>query len=170
MLISEALLITEILDRHQAGRILDCGSGMWADRHLVQPWISAAYAGYDVTWTNLYPEKGCTVCDFTRPETLRALPRCDTVTCCSLLEHVTDIDAAIDSVVSLVERILIVSVPWNFPLHDCPIDNGWRPSPGELAERVSRRGLTVVGTHVAGPEDAGPVKDATVSLVVARAY
>ena len=169
MLIYEAALIQTLIDRINPRRILDCGSGTKADRTIIQPHISAAFAGYDVVWTNLHSNNGSEViCDFTKPETLIDLPHCDLVTCCAMLEHVEDIDAALKNIVSLAKDWLIVAVPYHYPIHKCPIDNGWRPSPDELAEKVEKLGVTVLEKYVAGPENFGGVENASESMVLAR--
>ena len=169
MLISEAGLLQTIIDRIKPASVLDCGSGNKVDRTIVQPHIGAVFAGHNVTWTNLKSENGDEIeCDFTKPATLADLPRCELVTSCSMLEHVEDIDGAIQCIAALACDWLIVSVPFTYPLHDCPIDNGWRPDPEELAEKVEACGFTCVEKYVAGPERFGAVEDARVSLVVAR--
>jgi len=169
MLILEASLLQALLDRIKPESILDCGSGTKADRTIVQPHISAVFAGHNVTWTNLHSENGDEVeCDFTDPETLADLPRCELVTACSMLEHVEDIDGALRAIAGLADDWLIVTVPFSYPLHECPIDNGWRPSPDELAEKVEACGLTVIQRYVAGPEQFGGVPDASQSIVVSR--
>jgi hypothetical protein len=169
MLILEAALLQSIIDRIAPVSILDCGSGTKADRTIVQPHISAAFAGHNVTWTNLHSENGDEiVCDFTKPETLKNLPRCELVTACSMLEHVEDIDGAMKSIAGLADDWLIVTAPFSYPLHKCPIDNGWRPNPDQLAEKVEAYGFTVIQKYVAGPEQFGGVADATESIVLAR--
>lgn len=166
MLVNEAILLADLLDKYDPVRILDCGSGRRVDRTIVQPWISAAFEGYDVVWTDIRPGKGVLCCDFTKPETLEQLPRCEMVTCLSLLEHVEDLPAAVAALASLVERWLIVSVPRVFPRHECPIDNGWRPSPEELGQTFARHGLTVLETFQTQPENFSGIPGVSASLAV----
>jgi hypothetical protein len=169
MLITEAILLQSLVDTIKPRRILDCGSGTRADRTIVQPHIAAVYAGYDVVWTNTHSPNGTElVCDFTKPETLVDLPRCPLVTCSAMLEHVEDIDGALSCIVSLVDDWFIVTAPRTYPLHNCPIDNGWRPTPDELAEKVASLGLEIMQKYVTGPERFGDVEDASMSIVLAR--
>jgi len=161
-------LLATILDEIQPASVLDCGSGSEVDRRIVQPQIAAAFQGFNVTWSDLTPSKGVLLCDFTKPETLAALPRCEAVTAMSILEHVTDIDAVLEAVVSLADKWLILSVPRIYPKHDCPIDNLWRPTPQELAEKVSKQGMEVVHSYSTGPERFGIVPNASASVVLAK--
>lgn len=169
MLIYEAVILQSVVSRIKPSRILDCGSGEQADRTIIQPHIAAAFTGYDVVWTNKHSENGTeVVCDFTKPETLVGLPRCELVTSCSLLEHVENIDNAIKSIASLVDRWLIVTVPLSYPIHNCPIDNGWRPEPAELGERIAAMGFTVIQELATEPERFGEVENAQQSMVVMK--
>ena len=169
MLISEAIILQSMVSRIRPSRILDCGSGQQSDRTIIQPHIAAAFTGYDVVWTNQNSTNGTeVVCDFTKPETLTSLPRCELVTACSLLEHVEDIDHAIKSVASLVDDWLIVTVPFCYPIHNCPIDNRWRPNPDELEKRIAATGLVLIQKLVAGPERFEDVEAAKQSMVLMK--
>lgn len=168
MLVHEAALVQMMIDKVAPKRILDCGSGSRADRTIIQPHIAAAFDGYDVVWTDLRGSPGTIECDFTKPETLADLPRCELVTCCSLLEHVADIPAALKAVCSLADDWLLLSVPWKYPRHDCPLDNSWRPSPNDLAAEIAVYGFETIEKYASGPEQFGSVQDASASVVLAR--
>lgn len=58
----------------------------------------------------------------------------------NVLEHVTDIPKLCQRIESLVREggWIFVSVPKEYPLHDDPIDNGFRPDPSELASLFSK--------------------------------
>jgi hypothetical protein len=168
MLVHEAALIQTLIDQINPKSILDCGSGSRADRTIIQPHIAAIFAGREVVWTDLKESPGVIQCDYTKFETLKDLPRCELVTCCSLLEHVDDISTALQAVGSLADDWIIVSVPWKFPKHDCPIDNGWRPSPDDLAGELKAIGFRVVEKYASGPEQFVNVPDASASVVLAR--
>jgi hypothetical protein len=168
MLINEAAILATYLDQIQPKSILDIGSDNRVGREIIQPHIHAAFRGHDVIFTDLAPAPGLIQCDVTDKATLVDLPRCDVVTCCSMLEHVTDVEGAIDNVCSLVDKWLIVSAPLNYPEHHCPIDNGWRPTPGELGDKFAARGLTVVEVLQTPPENFYGVAGASVSMVLAR--
>jgi hypothetical protein len=157
-----------LIDKVSPKRILDCGSGTRADRTIIQPHIAAAFAGYDVVLTDLQEAPGVIACDFTKPETLANLPNCDLVTCCSLLEHVENIPEALKAVCYLASDWLLISVPFKYPKHECPIDNGWRPSPTDLANELAVYGFEAVEQYASGPEQFGNVPDASASVVLAR--
>lgn len=58
------------------------------------------------------------------------------VLCSNLLEHVNDPAATARRLVGLVPRdggLLFISGPYRYPYHPDPIDNGFRPTPSELA-------------------------------------
>lgn len=59
----------------------------------------------------------------------------DLVLCTNMLEHVEDIEKVIYNIWSIARPggYLLVTVPLRYPLHYDPIDNGFRPTPDELA-------------------------------------
>ncbi len=168
MLINEAILLSTILDRIAPKGILDIGSSSRAGREIIQPHIAAAYRGHHVVWTDADGFGDTLKLDITDASTLQNLPAgFQLVTACSVLEHVVDIDTAIQNLRNLTHEWLIVSVPYMYPKHDCPIDNMWRPNEQELAERVCGDGVFLVGSYLTAPEQFGPVSNASASLVVA---
>jgi hypothetical protein len=166
MLINEAFALSCILDRLSPSTILDIGSGNRGDREIVQPHIYAAYRGHRVTWTDKSAGPGVVFCDICDKTSLLDLPWCEMVTCCSMLEHVEDIPTAIANLKTLTRKWLVVSVPNVYPEHHCPIDNLWRPSPGELAELFSEPDLVVVEQHLTEPETFYGFPDVRMSMVV----
>jgi hypothetical protein len=57
--------------------------------------------------------------------------------CNNLLEHLDDYHLFAEMIKEIVPEkggILIVSVPFSYPYHPDPIDNGYRPTPDELAD------------------------------------
>jgi hypothetical protein len=170
MLVIEAYHLATLLDQLTPLSVLDIGSGSRAEREIIQPHIGAAFRGHHVTWTDLNESSNTMYCDITDAERLSDLPRCEMVTACSVLEHVTDIDTALLNLQSLVERWLLVSVPHRYPEHHFPIDNLWRPSPSELAAKVEGTGLHVIESWLAGPEQFGNVPDASASMVLATRF
>jgi hypothetical protein len=165
--VHEAAILADVLDRIAPTSILDIGSGTRIDREIIQPHIAAAFNGHKVVWTNISESTGAMCCDVTERSTLTKLPWCEMVTAFSVLEHVVDIDAAIDNLAFLTKKWLVVSVPCSYPEHHCPIDNLWRPSPDELADRISGSGLEIVDRHQSPPENFRGVDNASASLVVA---
>jgi hypothetical protein len=169
MLVNEAILLSSMLDKINPASILDIGSGSRADREIVQPHIAAAYRGLNVHWTDANSFGGGRYADITNYESLADLPQCELVTACSVLEHVVDIKVAIDNLKKLTSKWLIVAVPHAYPIHNCPIDNGWRPSPQDLCDALGSVGLTVVESYLTEPENFAGVEGATATVVLACA-
>jgi hypothetical protein len=168
VLIYEAAVLSRILDTLQPSKILDIGSGSRADREIFQPHIGAAFRGHMVHWADFQEHPGVTQCDITDSVTLKNLPSCAMVTAMSVLEHVTDIDAALKHLAFLVQHWLVVSVPHVYPEHHCPIDNLWRPTPNELGEKVESLGLHVEEAYLTAPETFNGFPGVKASLILAR--
>lgn len=167
MLLNEAFAIACLLDNFAPATLLDIGSGGRADREISQPHIYAAFRGHRVIWTDKLEMPGQLRCDICQRASLRDLPWCDMVTCCSVLEHVIDIDAALDNLQAIAKKWLLVSVPHVYPEHHCPIDNLWRPSPDELGARLAAHGGHVLASHLSEPETFYGIKGVQASIVVA---
>ena len=137
------------VDLAPGAAVLDIGSSTREFRTVTQPYIDAhvfaPLRGRDVDVVHLdaKPEDGVdVVCDVTDPaaDVEAALGRTfDVVLCCNLLEHVTDREATVARVTSLVASggTLIVTVPGRYRYHEDPIDTMYRPSPEELARLVA---------------------------------
>lgn len=80
------------------------------------------------------------------------MPTFDLVLCTSVLEHVSDIRRAKRNLVRLVGPCgyLLVTVPNKYPPHQRPIDNGYRPTSGELESLFQE--LTVVRSETIAPK------------------
>lgn len=166
MLIREACIIAETLDRIRPTMILDIGSGSRSMREIVQPHIGAAYRGHNVLWSDAGDHAGVLKLDITKA---LDIPFCfDMVTALSVLEHVEDIDSSIENLRAITSNWLIVSVPLEYPIHHCPIDNGWRPSAKELSARIEGDGIGVVASYETESEQFGAVSGASATIVVAR--
>lgn len=59
----------------------------------------------------------------------------DLVLCTNLLEHVVDINLVVQNLIKAVKnnRYILITVPYKYRLHFDPIDNGFRPTPNEIA-------------------------------------
>jgi SAM-dependent methyltransferase len=94
--------------------------------------------------------------DYSADITDRELPgkvgrRFRLIMCTSLLEHVTDRDAAFSNIAALAEDAgyILLTVPRYYPRHLDPIDTMYRPSADELAEEINlRRPAEVVAAEV----------------------
>lgn len=61
---------------------------------------------------------------------------CECVLLFNVLEHLYDISSFVNLLSKLMDRgdIIMITVPYKFPYHEDPIDNGFRPKPDELIE------------------------------------
>jgi hypothetical protein len=149
VLIREARWLGEqlqALDPREVYPLLNIGSSTHAFRTERQPWIDrhlfarARAAGHKVTHVDLKHADGVdVVADLEGRGAGEMLARegCRGVLCTNMLEHVRDIDATCATLWSIVPPggTLILSGPHRYPRHDDPIDNGFRPTPDELAIR-----------------------------------
>jgi hypothetical protein len=149
MLIREARWLGERLaglDHREVFPLLNIGSSTHRFRTVRQPWIDrhlfapARAAGHRVTHVDIKQAEGVdVVADLEDPAAAATLARegCRGVLCTNMLEHVRDIDATCATLWSLVPPggTLILSGPYRYPIHSDPIDNGFRPTPDELARR-----------------------------------
>lgn len=113
-----------VAERHEGAQILEIGSGKEVDggfpysAHHLFP-----HAGSFVM-TDINPAFGHRVLDVT---TLDDVEQHDVILCLNVLEHVYDFDLAIANLRRALrpDGLLVVAVPFTFPLHDEPIDF-WR--------------------------------------------
>jgi hypothetical protein len=72
------------------------------------------------------------------------------VLCNNVLEHVVDIDAMCRALAGVCPRggLLLISVPHGYPFHPDPIDNGFRPTVRELAERLRPHGFELQNSEL----------------------
>jgi hypothetical protein len=147
MLVAEARAIGELLARLPASEIDPClnlGSSTADFRQRVQPHIDVEVfaplrqRGITVLHADMKAADGVDlVGDIFDPafkNRLRDLsPKL--IICSNLLEHLTDPVGFAKSSADILPRNgwILVTVPHSFPYHDDPIDNGLRPTPGEIA-------------------------------------
>ena len=142
-------------------RVLNLGSSTLEFREKIQPHIYSdiilpiEQKGAKITHVDMKAAKGVDIVadlmdvnfgqKFTKKYHL--------VLCTNMLEHVSDIDLAIKNISSIVVEggFVLLTVPKRYPLHFDPIDNGFRPSPSELAARALK--------HINGSIIAGEVID-----------
>jgi SAM-dependent methyltransferase len=137
-------------------KVLDIGSSSSNFRTVVQPHIDRyVYAplreqGVLVAHLDARSEPGVDiVADITTLEGVAT--DFDVVICTSLLEHVVDRANTARNICRVVKPggTLILTVPRRYPIHEDPIDTGYRPTAPQLSELVpwseivERRELTI---------------------------
>ncbi len=146
MFVDESLWVQAALERARlrAGTtVLDIGSSTHAFRTVTQPHIDGNVfeplrrRGIRPVHLDARAEPGVDiVADVTR---LDGVDRCfDVVLCTNLLEHVVDRVATLQNVKRVVapSGLLVLTVPHRYPLHQDPIDTGFRPDAAALSELV----------------------------------
>lgn len=77
--------------------------------------------------------------------------------CTNLLEHVEDIDLVIQNLVNITcnNGYVLITVPNKYKIHYDPIDNGFRPTPFEIASRFLQLGnpINVVAEDIVTIEE-----------------
>ena len=121
--------------------LLDVGSDSLNYRTHTQSYISELYSFLqqkDISLTTLDSDPDAQpdiVHDITQP--LEGAGTYNAVIAANILEHIpTDrLAQAIDNIVRLVTKggLVVVTVPFNLPRHNRPIDSMLRPTPGELS-------------------------------------
>jgi SAM-dependent methyltransferase len=124
--------------------VVDVGSQGVAYRNLTQPYIEhdvfrpLRERGVRVVHADATEQEGVdVVVDVTAPSALppALAASADVAICASLLAHVTDRAAAIETLGRIVkpDGLAIVASPRRYPKTPAPIDTGYRPTPAELA-------------------------------------
>ena len=146
-------------------QVANIGSSTAHFRKVVQPHIhtniieTLENAGWQVFNVDLKKEEGVDlVADVTKKDFY--LPYTDKFTltiCTNLLEHVEDINLVVKNLTLITEHngYLLITVPYKYRLHYDPIDNGFRPTPTEIAARLNTTGTryTVVDERIITIED-----------------
>ena len=119
-------------------RVLEIGSGQRRGRRAFQSAIDLAPAGAEFVMTDVDPSLGHRVLDIRRPD--QDLGRFDVVLCCNVIEHVADLDLAVDGLAAMCadDGEVLVSTPFLYPYHDEPSDF-WRPTSHGLEHLFLRR-------------------------------
>ncbi len=70
--------------------------------------------------------------------------------CNNLLEHVTDINLVSNNLINWCREdgYLLITVPYNYPRHEDPIDNMFRPSPAEIAALFANFNIKIIKQKV----------------------
>jgi len=149
MRIEEAKYIGNLVKRFidtKEGRLLNIGSSTEEYRKITSPYIDAEIfaplnnLNIKITHFDLKNEKGVDIAgdifDSKIQNTLEVL-KPNLIMACNLLEHLEqDMRKEFPQIINRLfdkEGILIITVPYSYPLHLDPIDTFYRPSPKELS-------------------------------------
>lgn len=127
--------------------ILDLGSGDVHSMARTRPWIQdEVYAplisrGVRIIHLDLEPGPGVDlVADILSEDgfALAAKAQPALILLCNILEHVSDPRALLERCARLARPggYVLFTGPRSYPEHHCPIDNGFRPSPDEVAALI----------------------------------
>lgn len=127
-----------VLSETAGRRVLEIGSGQRRGARAFQSAVDLAPHGAEFVMTDVDPGLGHRVLDIRRPD--EELGRFDVVLCCNVLEHVTDLDLAVDGLAAMCadDGEVLVSTPFLYPYHDEPGDF-WRPTSHGLEHLLRRR-------------------------------
>lgn len=126
------------------GTILNIGSSTRYFREVMQPHVSTELIsplvelGRRVIHCDIKQAEGVDVVgDILEPgfrDVLRGYDA-DVLLCCNILEHLKDSRSFSNACAAIMRpgAYLIASVPYSYPYHKDPIDNGLRPTPDEIA-------------------------------------
>lgn len=143
---NEVRIIGALLQQQNAGAISPClnlGSSIGRFRTEEQPHIDQFIfaplrdSGIQVIDADIKEAEGVDlVGDIYDPATIDAIHELSpaSVLCCNMFEHVMN-RQALASCISLMLQpggLLIVTVPFSYPIHYDPIDTNFRPSPSEI--------------------------------------
>jgi len=130
MLKKEAKWIGEMTQDLKIKKVLDISGGDWFFRNIRQPFIEK------YIFSNLKNVVRTDINNDVCSKKFTKIGKFDLVLANNILEHVADIKNASKNILSVVATggYLCVSVPFRFPYHPDPIDNGFRPTPKELAK------------------------------------
>lgn len=116
-----------LLSQAVGQRVLEVGSGQRRGAKMFQSAVEFAKEGTEFVLSDADPSLGHQVLDIRTPDP--QLGVFDIVLCCNVLEHVPDLDAAIDGLsrVCAQDGMVFASTPFVYPYHDEPNDF-WRPT------------------------------------------
>jgi len=141
------------LDSKEIKEVGNIGSSSLVFRTTIQPHIhNNIFApieknGVNVVHIDLKEEQGVDVIgDITSPAFGDHFQdQFDLVLCTNLLEHVFDINLVVQNLIKVVKKTgyILITVPFKYRLHFDPIDNGFRPTPNEIASLFDGNNFTI---------------------------
>lgn len=131
------------LEANNLKKVGNLGSSSLEFRTKVQPHIDEniikplANKGFQIVNIDLKKEQGVDVVgDITKVSFGEDFQdQFDMVLCTNLLEHVVDINLVIQNLIKSTKSNghILITVPYHYKIHLDPIDNGFRPTPNEIA-------------------------------------
>ena len=108
-------------------RVLEVGSGQRRGTRFFQSAVDLSHPDTDFHMTDMDPSLGHPLLDIRAPDS--RLGRFDLVLCCNALEHIPELEAAVDGLAAVCEDdgVVFASTPFVYPYHDEPHDF-WRPT------------------------------------------
>ena len=164
----ESIWIKNALQKIQPSKnieVANIGSSTGYFRKVLQPHIHnnimdpLKEAGWNVLHVDMKDEPGVDlVADVTKHNFSGQFKnRFGLTICTNLLEHVEDIDLVIQNLVNITcnNGYILITVPNKYKIHYDPIDNGFRPTPFEIASRFLQMGnpINVVAEDIVTIEE-----------------
>ena len=164
----ESIWIKNALQKIQPSKnieVANIGSSTGYFRKVLQPHIHnnimdpLKEAGWNVLHVDMKDEPGVDlVADVTKHNFSGQFKnRFGLTICTNLLEHVEDIDLVIQNLVDITcnNGYILITVPNKYKIHYDPIDNGFRPTPFEIASRFLQMGnpINVVAEDIVTIEE-----------------
>jgi SAM-dependent methyltransferase len=147
MLLNESLYLKTLIDTLEGDantKVLNFGSQREDTLSTYQPWVNkniietTRVKGFTIVNFDIVDGKGVDIAgDLFEEKTFTLLKthQYSIVFLFNVLEHVTDIPRLCRQIEAILEPggKILVSVPYRYPKHNDPIDNGFRPTPEEIA-------------------------------------
>lgn len=107
----------------------------WIQQELMQPLTDM---GFKIVHVDAKDDYGVDIVgDINQEDIRKRLKWCrpDLILCNNMLEHVQDVEQTVDNLrdIAKSDTVLAISVPFSYPYHADPIDNGFRPNPEQLS-------------------------------------
>ncbi len=137
--------LSKIAPNNGQNEVANIGSSTEHFRKVIQPHIhdniiaSLQQSGWQVFHVDIKKEPGVDlVADVTKADFYKPFSgKFGLTICTNLLEHVEDIQLVIENLarITVDGGYILLTVPYKYKLHYDPIDNGFRPTPAEIAQR-----------------------------------
>lgn len=143
--------------------VANIGSSTDHFRKVIQPHIhkniieTLRASGWHVTNIDLKAEQGVDlVADVTKENFAQPFKdRFALTLCTNLLEHVEDINLVIKNLAAITQSggHILITVPYKYKLHLDPIDNGFRPTPQQIAALFTSVEVNIIASQIISIND-----------------